>query len=408
MPTSLYNRNDMKALVKRQYLLPFFLISSLFFMWGAAHSILDVLNKHFQQVLPGMTHAHSSMVQVMFYLGYFVMAIPAGIIIDRKGYRTGVVTGLCLYGLGALMFWPGAQMMSFDFFLFSLFIIACGLVFLETAANPYVTELGDSATAPSRLNLAQAFNGAGCICGPLLGGLILFSEDATQESIALPYVIMAIVALLVAVIFSRVSLPEIPQEEEKNEDSHQSHTLKTLLHNKVFLFGLFALLSYEVSEISINSFFINYVSDTGWMTPRDASIALSFGGLGLFMLGRVLGSSIMQYVGSEKVLRVCAVATFITTFIVILGLGVFSVASLILTYVFESIMFPTIFALSLRKLGPLTKRASSLLMMTPVGGAIGPLFMGLVADASNMSVAFVVPLIGFANVVAYAFFLKKV
>lgn len=398
----------MKALVKRQYILPFFLISSLFFMWGAAHSILDVLNKHFQQVLPGMTHAHSSMVQVMFYLGYFVMAIPAGIVIDRKGYRVGVVTGLCLYGLGALMFWPGAKVMSFDFFLLSLFVIACGLVFLETAANPYVTELGESSTAPSRLNLAQAFNGLGCICGPLLGGLILFSDHSSQESIALPYVIMAVVALLVAIVFSRVNLPEIQHEEKTEAPSQHSHTLRSLFRNKVFLFGLLALLSYEVSEISINSFFINYVSDTGWMTPRDASIALSLGGLGLFMLGRVLGSSIMQYVGSETVLRVCAIATFLTTFVVVLNVGIISVAALILTYVFESIMFPTIFALSLRNLGPLTKRASSLLMMTPVGGAIGPLFMGLVADASSMSVAFVVPLIGFANVVAYAFFLKKV
>ena len=298
--------------------------------------------------------------------------------------------------------------MSFDFFLLSLFVIACGLVFLETAANPYVTELGESSTAPSRLNLAQAFNGLGCICGPLLGGLILFSDHSSQESIALPYVIMAVVALLVAIVFSRVNLPEIQHEEKTEAPSQHSHTLRSLFRNKVFLFGLLALLSYEVSEISINSFFINYVSDTGWMTPRDASIALSLGGLGLFMLGRVLGSSIMQYVGSETVLRVCAIATFLTTFVVVLNVGIISVAALILTYVFESIMFPTIFALSLRNLGPLTKRASSLLMMTPVGGAIGPLFMGLVADASSMSVAFVVPLIGFANVVAYAFFLKKV
>ena len=177
----------MKALVKRQYLLPFFLITSLFFLWGAAHSILDVLNKHFQNVIPGMTHAHSSMVQVMFYLGYFVMAIPAGIVIDRRGYRTGVVTGLLLYGIGALMFWPGAQIMSFNFFLASLFVIACGLVFLETAANPYVTELGDKETAASRLNLAQSFNGLGCVCGPLFGGLLLFSDAEGAESrIALP------------------------------------------------------------------------------------------------------------------------------------------------------------------------------------------------------------------------------
>lgn len=397
----------MKALVKKRYLLPFFLITSLFFLWGAAHSILDVLNKHFQNVIPGMTHAHSSMVQVMFYLGYFVMAIPAGIVIDRRGYRTGVVTGLVLYGIGALMFWPGAQIMSFNFFLASLFVIACGLVFLETAANPYVTELGDRETAASRLNLAQSFNGLGCVCGPLFGGLLLFSGDAGAENrIALPYVVMAVVALTVAVVFTRIKLPEIPHAVEATQKQVGSK-LTHLLHNKVFLFGMIALLSYEVSEISINSFFINYVSDSGWMNPRDASIALSFGGLGLFMMGRVIGSIIMQHVGTERVLSVCAVCTFLCTFAVVLNLGTLSLVALILIYVFESIMFPTIFALSLRGLGGLTKRASSLLMMTPVGGAIGPLLMGTVADASSMSVAFIVPLIGFANVVAYAFAQRK-
>ena len=238
----------MKALVKKRYLLPFFLITSLFFLWGAAHSILDVLNKHFQNVIPGMTHAHSSMVQVMFYLGYFVMAIPAGIVIDRRGYRTGVVTGLVLYGIGALMFWPGAQIMSFNFFLASLFVIACGLVFLETAANPYVTELGDRETAASRLNLAQSFNGLGCVCGPLFGGLLLFSGDAGAENrIALPYVVMAAVALSVAIAFTRIKLPEIPHAVETTQKQVGSK-LTHLLHNKVFLFGMIALLSYPLSD----------------------------------------------------------------------------------------------------------------------------------------------------------------
>lgn len=399
----------MKPLVRKQYLLPFVLITSLFFLWGAAHSILDVLNKHFQLVIPGMNHAHSSMVQVMFYLGYFVMAIPAGIIIDRRGYRTGVIVGLLLYALGALLFWPGAQIMSFEFFLMSLFIIACGLVFLETAANPYVTELGDVETAASRLNLAQSLNGLGCICGPLFGGLLLFS-DGGSERIALPYVVMGIVVLAVALLFTRVKLPEIAHQEEDTKEvtTKGKHDIRNLFKNKAFLFGLFALFSYEVSEISINSFFINYVSDGGWMDARDASIALSFGGLSLFMLGRVLGSFVMQHVASERVLRACAIGTFITTLIVVLNMGVISLGALVLIYVFESIMFPTIFALSLKDLGPLTKRASSLLMMTPVGGAVGPLLMGLVADASSMSVAFIVPLIGFANVAAYAFSDKKV
>ncbi len=397
----------MKALVKKQYILPFILIASLFFLWGAAHSILDVLNKHFQLSLQ-KNHAESSLVQVMFYLGYFVMAIPAGLVIDHKGYRTGVVTGLTLYGLGALMFWPGVQIGSFEFYLGSLFVIACGLVFLETAANPYVTELGDRETAASRLNLAQSFNGLGCICGPLLGGLLLFSGDGRSNDsgrIDLPYIVMGIVALAVAVVFTRIKLPEIPHTDanEMEQGGKRRDVVRRLFSNRLFLFGIFALLSYEVSEISINSFFVNYVTDNEWMDPRDASIALAFGGLGLFMLGRVVGSIVMQHVGTEKVLRVCAVGTFLTTFIVVLNAGFLSLAALVLIYVFESIMFPTIFALSLQGLGGLTKRASSFLMMTPVGGAIGPLLMGLVADASSISASFIVPLVGFANVAAFAF-----
>lgn len=390
----------MKPLVKRQYLLPFVLITSLFFLWGAAHAILDVLNKHFQQVMD-ITRTHSSLVQVMFYLGYFIMALPAGWLIDRRGYRTGVVTGLLLYGAGALMFWPGAKMMSFNFFLLSLFVIACGLVFLETAANPYVTELGERETAASRLNLAQSFNGLGCICGPLFG-LILFSGDG-ENHIALPYIIMGCAALAVAAVFARVNLPEIAHGEEVTAAEKPRHALRTLFGNKTFLFGLTALLLYEVAEISINSFFINYASDEGWLTPRTASALLSFGGLTLFMLGRVAGSFIMQRAGTVKVLRVCAIGATLTTMLVLAGLGTVSHVAVVLTYVFESIMFPTIFALSLRGLGGLSKRASSLLMMTPVGGAIGPLLMGCVADGGGMTAAFIVPLVGFATVTAYAF-----
>lgn len=397
----------MKALVKRQYLLPFVLITSLFFLWGAAHAILDVLNKHFQLVMD-ISRTHSSLVQVMFYLGYFIMAIPAGWIIDRYGYRIGVVTGLLLYGIGALLFWPGAQLMSFSFFLGALFVIACGLVFLETSANPYVTELGDRDTAPARLNLAQSFNGLGCICGPLFG-LVLFNGTEGSQHIALPYVLMGIIALTVALVFMRMHLPEIPRDpvpdaSGSTASTSTAHAFSRLLSNRSFVFGLMALLSYEISEISINSFFINYASDEGWMTPLTASAVLSFGGLTLFMLGRVAGSFIMQRVPATLVLRVCAIGAWVTTFLVLAGLGTVSHVCVVLIYVFESIMFPTIFALSLHGVGALSKRASSLLMMTPVGGAVGPLLMGWVADsAGSMTVAFVVPLVGFSTVAAYAF-----
>lgn len=390
------------ALVKRDYLVPFVLVASLFFLWGFAHAILDVLNKHFQEVMD-ITRTHSAMVQVMFYLGYFVMAIPAGLFITKYGYRRGVVFGLLLYGIGSLMFIPGEYWMSFKFFLFSLFVIACGLVFLETAANPYMTELGDRETAASRLNLAQSFNGLGCICGPLVGGLLLFSDDG-KSNISYPYMLMGVIVLGVAFVFSRIRLPEIVHDEEASGDGDTDGTRKGLWSHKLFTYGVLALFCYEIAEISINSFFINYVVDDGWMNARDASVILSFGGLGLFMCGRFAGSWIMRYIRAERVLFCCAVGTVFATFLIVCDLGLLSLIALFLVYVFEAVMFPTIFAISLKELGMYTKRASSYLMMSPVGGAIGPLLMGYVADNSNMSWSFAVPFVSFCVVLLYAWY----
>lgn len=391
------------ALVKRDYLVPFVLVTSLFFLWGFAHAILDVLNKHFQEVMD-ITRTHSAMVQVMFYLGYFVMAIPAGLFITKYGYRRGVVFGLLLYGIGSLMFIPGEYWMSFEFFLFSLFVIACGLVFLETAANPYMTELGYRETAASRLNLAQSFNGLGCICGPLVGGLLLFSEDG-KSNISYPYMLMGVIVLGVAFVFSRIRLPEIVHvEEAAGEGNTVGARRKGLWSHKLFTYGVLALFCYEIAEISINSFFINYVVDDGWMNARDASVILSFGGLGLFMCGRFAGSWIMRYIRAERVLFCCAVGTVFATFLIVCDLGMLSLVALFLVYVFEAIMFPTIFAISLKGLGMYTKRASSYLMMSPVGGAIGPVLMGYVADNSNMSWSFAVPFVSFCVVLFYAWY----
>ena len=384
-------------LVDRKYLLPFVLITSLFFLWGFAHAILDVLNKHFQDALV-MSKTHSALVQVMLYSGYFVMAIPAGLYLDRFGYRRGVILGLILYGIGALLFIPGEWLMSFEFFLFSLFVIGCGLTFLETAANPYVTELGDKATAASRLNLAQSFNGLGCICAPIVGGLFVFGDNA---SVAMPYMYTGIIVLLVALVFSRVKLPEIPHAASGEGDGGG---VRSLARHFPFVFGVAALFFYEISEISINSFFINYVVDDGWFSKTTAAAVLSFGGLGLFMCGRFAGSWVMSRVRAELVLLVCATATVITTGLVVLDLGVVSLSALFAGYLFESIMFPTIFAISLRGVGAKTKRASSFLMMTPIGGAVGPMLMGAVADASTMSVSFTVPFAGFVVVFLFALY----
>ena len=396
-------RNSTKSLVARQYVIPFILVTSLFFMWGFARAILDVLNKHFQTTMD-ITITRSAMIQATTYLGYFIMALPAGLFINRFGYRRGVVLGLMFFAFGSLLFIPSELTVSFNFFLVSLFIIGCGLVVLETAANPYVTELGDRSTAASRLNLAQSFNGLGCILAPLIMGQILFTGDE-GINVALPYSVMGVVVLIVALIFSRVKLPEITDGSSAGDYDAQSTgtVISKLLHNKRFVFGVSALFFYEISEISINSFFINYVTDGGWMTSKTAAVVLSFGGLGLFMAARVTGSWIMSCIAAEKVLCFCAIMTVIASLIVTLDIGLMSHISLFACYAFEAIMFPTIFAISIRGLaGSSTKIASSFLMMSPLGGAVGTLLMGLMADATSMSTAFLVPCAGYIFVLLYS------
>ena len=390
------------SLSSKQYAVPFILITSLFFMWGFARAILDVLNKHFQTELD-ITITQSSLIQVTTYMGYFLMAIPAGLFINRMGYRRGVVTGLALFGLGSLAFIPCSMAGTFYPYLVALFVIGCGLVFLETSANPYVTELGPKETATARLNFSQSFNGVGSMFATLVVGSFLFqSESAGDGSNAvIPYSIMGALVLLIAVIFSRVNLPEIQHTDDK-ETQQGGHNISRLFKNRSFVFGLSALLAYEVAEISINSYFINYVTGQGWMEPATASTVLTVG-LGLFMLARFIGAAVMSNVPAEKYLLICAVGTVACIAVLLLDLGRnISMAALMMNYFFEAIMFPTIFALTLRGLGGLTKSASSILMMTPVGGC-GFLLMGIIADSTdNFTLPFFIPLAGFAFVFVYA------
>ncbi len=393
----------MSRLVEKKYLLPFVLITSLFFMWGFARATLDVLNKHFQESL-SISITQSTLIQATTYLGYFLMAIPAGVIITRLGYRRGVVIGLQLFAVGSLLFIPGASTMSFGIFLAALFVIGCGLVILETAANPYASVLGSHDTAASRLNLAQSFNGLGCILAPVMVGGFLFSADGTG-SVDVPYAIMAVVVLIVALIFSKVKLPEITSESTPTDTTLTStrSTIARLLSDRGFRFGLFALFCYEISEIAINSLFINYTTAEGWMDKTMASAVLSFGALGLFMLARIGGSWIMSRVKAEKVLAFCGLMTVVCSLLVTFDLGIASKAGLFACYAFEAIMFPTIFAITIARVDSRSvKLASSLLMMTPIGGAVGTFLMGLVADATTMSFSFIVPAIGYLFVLLYS------
>lgn len=383
----------------KKYLVPFILITSLFFLWGFARAILDVLNKHFQNALH-ISITQSALIQVTTYLGYFLMAIPAGFFINKYGYRRGVVFGLLLFGLGAIFFIPGALIGSFSAFLFCLFVIGCGLVFLETAANPYVTELGARETATSRLNLSQSFNGLGSIFATFCIGQFLFNDTQQGGNVVIPYAILGVLVLAIAVVFSRVDLPEIQHQQTTEDKAKGSNIAKLFTNHRMFVFGLFTLLSYEVAEISINSYFINFVTGMHWMSDRTASLVLTLA-LAFFMVGRFLGSWIMRHIQATTMLLICAVGSVVCIGLVLCDLGIVSLVALVGNYLFEAIMFPTIFSIALTGLGNLTKSASSLLMMTPIGGC-GFLLMGMIADTTHVTLPFVVPFIGFLIVLAYA------
>ena len=368
------------SLTNRKYVVPFILITSLFFLWGFARAMLDVLNKHFQEEL-NISITQSSLIQVSSYLAYFMMAIPAGLFISRYGYRRGVVLGLLLFAAGSFLFIPGSMVEDYALYLGAFFILACGLTFLETAANPYSTLLGPEETATSRLNLSQSFNGLGSSLGPLIMGGYLW-----------------------------VNLPEIQSEREEADTEASSSALKVLMSNRMFLFGLAALLAYEVSEISINSYFVNFVTGLGRMESDVASYILGLS-LFIFMGGRFLGSWIMRTVRAERMLYWCAAGSIFCMLMVILtSIPGFSgsswmrylpVAFLMANYLCEAIMFPTIFALAVQGLGKQTKTAASILMMTPVGGC-GFLLMALIADHTTLVFPFIIPLLGFVVVWAYA------
>ena len=401
------HNNGRVPMVARQFLVPLVLVTMLFFIWGGARAVLDVLNKHVQMQYQA-SYGESALIQCSVYMAYFLGALPAGLMIRRYGTRQGVIAGLLLFSVGAFLFVPMASVGRLLALLAPLFVLGVGLCLLETAANPYVTLLGDSRTASSRINMSQTFNGLGCMFGALLSGLYFFSDGSTKSgddiNIAVPYCVIAVFVLVVAAVFSRVNLPEVilAQPEAKPANGGVKKGL-----GFTFFFGFIALLSYEISEISINTFFINFMTDDDFLTPTEATWALSFGGLMLFMLGRFVSSFVMTRIATEKVFFACACGTVLMLSAVIAPLGVVSKVALVLTYLFESLMFPTIFALSIRGLGADTEKASSILMMSVVGGAIGPLALGYVADALTINMAFVVPLSTFVIVWAFALYMLR-
>lgn len=404
------------------------MVTSLFLLWGFAHGLLDVLDKHFQNTLH-VTKAQSGFVQFSLYIGYLLMAWPAAWVMKNFGYKRGIILGLLLFALGAFLFYPAAKLEAFIPFLLSLFVIACGLCCLETAANPYTTVLGPPAGAARRINLAQSFNGLGWILGPFIGGRLIFGADAAGQdhrfdSLVLPYMWIGSVVLAVAVIFVFTKLPVI--REENQDQIPEQVSARELLRHPVFIMAVIAQFLYVAAQTGINSFFINYVTETtsdaqsrvaavlqhlgafGRMSnPKNpeqaASVILAFCGMGAFWIGRLSGAWFMKFVRPKKLLTIYGVINTILMLLVILKLGWLSVFALFSTYFFMSVMFPTIFALGIRNLGPLTKRASAFLVMAVAGGAFCPPLMGAIADHSGMPTAFIVPLCCFAFIAWFGF-----
>ena len=271
-------------------------------MWGFAHGILEVLNPHFQESFH-ISKAMSALTQTAVYGAYFLMALPAGWIIRKWGYRRGVITGLVLFGIGALMFIPGSRINSFYFFVLSLFVIGCGLTCLETSANPYTTVLEHPDKAESRINLSQSLNGIGWIVGPLVGGQLLFSG----VNIAIPYALVGIFVLAVALVLSRIKLPDPRRTHEADTNEMVEEKPMRVM---AFGFGMLALFLYVAAQTGVNSFFINYAEESIHIEKQTASLYLAFGGMGLFFIGRLAGGVIMNYIQPRLVLLVCAILTF--------------------------------------------------------------------------------------------------
>ncbi len=433
----------------------FILVSSLFLLWGFCNGMIDVMDKHFQDEL-GLTRAQSAWVQFAHYLGYFLMSIPAGWLATKLGYKGGIVMGLLIVALGGFWFIPATEIsnmvkhgtvtpnMAFVAFLFGVCLIATGLTFLETIANPYTTVLGDKQFAATRINLAQSCNGVGWILGPIVGSVYFYSTDAAgkstgSETLYIPYMWIAIGVIALAVVFYFAHIPDIKTEDDYHLDDATpgySHSIWTHPH---FTMAVAAQFLYVAAQAGIFSFFINYIvselppipgswdaslaslaanagvlSDwlQGWFhtnahgalgfTNKGASNLASLG-LVCFLVGRFSGAGILKKYSAHKVLGLYGVMNVIMTFVVFLKLGWISVACVFLSYFFMSIMFPTIFALGIFGLGARAKKASAFIVMAIMGGALLPKLMGHVADMYDMSRGFIVPMFCFMFVAFYGY-----
>ena len=381
---------------KNNFLFPLVLVTSLFFLWGLAYGLLDVLNKHFQESL-NITKTRSTLLQAAYFGAYFLIAFPAAMFMNKYGYKKGIIAGLLLYAIGAFMFYPAAQQSSFNFFLLSLFILASGLACLETAANPYVTVLGKPETSAFRLNLSQCFNGVGSFIGPIIAANLFFgsnNEKGNLDSVQFVYIIIGAIVLLVAVLFLRTALPEIKESTLVSENIQDT---KPLVKHTHFVNSVIAQFFYVAAQVGVAALFINYCTEAGaGIDTAKASYLLSISML-LFTGGRFAGTALMRKIAPNKLLMIYSLVNILLCIAVVWMKGWTSVYALMIIFFFKSIMFPTIFALGVKDLGHHTKKGSSFIIMSIVGGALVPYVMGMLSEQSTAN-AYIVPLICFVVV----------
>jgi FHS family L-fucose permease-like MFS transporter len=406
-------------MTKNNYLFPFIMITSLFFMWGFVHNLDPILIPHLKRSF-SLTTLQASLVDSAVFIAYFFMALPAGIIMRKYGYKAGIIIGLVLFAIGSFLFIPAANTQLYEFFLGALFIIACGLTILETAANPYASLLGPKETSTFRLNFAQSFNGLAATLAPIIGGQIILVEGISDEqlskmtasaqqlalaseasSVKTPYLILGLIITVIAVIFAFLKLPEIVEEEDPNQKAIEGNAFVRAFKHSHLNWAIAAQFFYVGAQVCVFSFFILYATEAADIDRQTAAWYAGFG-VGLaFMVGRFVGTFLMKFYKPSNLLAIYSVVSILLCIVAMTVNGILAVYTVIGIAFFMSIMFPTIFSLGIKDLGSDTKFGSSLIIMSIVGGAILPPIMGYIADVSNIQIGYIVPLICFAVVFAF-------
>lgn len=408
--TEVITGNDPSA--GKKYLVPFILVVSLFFLWGMAHNLDSILIPHLKKACD-LNNRQSTLIDTSVFLAYFLMAIPAGMLLKKWGYKASMIIGLLVFATGAFLFVPAANQLSYLTFLVALFIIGCGLTILETAANPYAAVLGDPVKATSRLNLAASFNGLAAMVAPFIGSMFILSGKSYTKaeltamtdvsrtsyfmeeaaSVKMPYIMLGMVLVGIAIVFYFVNLPEI---KTISKDGEAKGSFFGALRHKHLRWAVIAQFFYVGAQVCVTSFFIRMAQQGAGFDEKTAAYYLAIYGL-LFTVGRFAGTALLQFISSHKLLALYAFIAVFLSLIAIFGKGAYVVYALGAIGFFMSVMFPTIFALGIEGIGDDTKPGSSWLIMSIVGGAILPYIMGTLIDMNgdNIQIGYSIPLVCF-------------